>query len=80
VAATACDLLVVVGGDDAAEMQAGAIAAGLSESAVHHVDDADAAAERVAALLEAGDVVLVKGSRGVGLDHTVDRLVGREAA
>lgn len=80
VAAAACDLLVVVGGDDAAEMEAGAVAAGMPESAVHRVDDAGAAAERVTGLLEPGDVVLVKGSRGVGLDRTVDRLVGREAA
>ena len=34
----------------------------------HHVDDARAAAALVPGLLEPGDTVLVKGSRGVGLE------------
>jgi UDP-N-acetylmuramoyl-tripeptide--D-alanyl-D-alanine ligase len=80
VAATACDLLVAVGGADAAALVDGAVAAGMDAGSVVRVADAEAAAERVEALLEPGDVVLVKGSRGVGLDHTVDRLLGREAA
>jgi UDP-N-acetylmuramyl pentapeptide synthase len=31
-------------------------------------------------ILRPGDVVLVKGSRGVGLDRTVASLAGEEAA
>jgi UDP-N-acetylmuramoyl-tripeptide--D-alanyl-D-alanine ligase len=79
-ASGACDLLVAVGGADADELVEGAVAAGMDRGSVLRVADAEAAAARVAALLEPRDVVLVKGSRGVGLDHTVDRLVGREAA
>jgi len=79
-ASGACDLLVAVGGADADELVAGAVAAGMDRGSVLRVADAEAAAARVAALLEPRDVVLVKGSRGVGLDHTVDRLVGQEAA
>ena len=61
--------------------------AALARRITQHVDEQDHrdAAETVwqeflDPLHHDGDVVLVKGSRGVGLDHTVDRLVGREAA
>jgi UDP-N-acetylmuramoyl-tripeptide--D-alanyl-D-alanine ligase len=79
-AADACDVLVATGGEAAAELAAAARAAGLDEAAVHHVADAEAAIELLETLLEPGDVVLIKGSRGVGLDRTVDALLGEEAA
>jgi UDP-N-acetylmuramyl pentapeptide synthase len=47
---------------------------------VELVGDADEAARVLGARLRAGDVVLVKGSRGVGLDRTVAALLGEEAA
>ena len=78
--AASCDLLVATGGDDAVRLAEAAVGGGLAPSAVHRVDNAAAAAELLVRLLEPGDVVLVKGSRGVGLDHTVDALLGREAA
>jgi len=40
----------------------------------HHAGDAHAAAELTAALLRDGDVVLVKGSLGVGLKHVCEAL------
>ena len=79
-AAAACDVLVAVGGEDAARLAAAAREAGLGEDAVHLVEDADRAAESLRRLLRPGDVVLVKGSRGVGLDRTVAALTGEEAA
>jgi UDP-N-acetylmuramoyl-tripeptide--D-alanyl-D-alanine ligase len=52
----------------------------MAADAVIRAADAEAAGDALAALLRPGDVVLVKGSRGVGLDRTVDGLIGREAA
>jgi UDP-N-acetylmuramyl pentapeptide synthase len=40
----------------------------------HHVPDADSAAQLLGGLLEANDTVLVKGSRGVGLERVAERL------
>ncbi|HSL19359.1 MAG TPA: UDP-N-acetylmuramoyl-tripeptide--D-alanyl-D-alanine ligase [Methylomirabilota bacterium] len=79
-AAAACDLLVATGGAGADELARAARDAGMPASAVHRAADADAAGELVGGLLEPGDVVLVKGSRGVGLDRAVEALLGREAA
>jgi UDP-N-acetylmuramoyl-tripeptide--D-alanyl-D-alanine ligase len=49
----------------------GPLAAAIAErfdGEVHSVDDAAAAAELVPGLVRPGDVVLIKGSRGVGLE------------
>jgi UDP-N-acetylmuramoyl-tripeptide--D-alanyl-D-alanine ligase len=78
-AAATCDLLVAVGGDLARTMVTAACEAGLPSSAAVHVEDAGAATAKLNHLLEEGDVVLVKGSRGVGLDRTVADLLPEEA-
>lgn len=67
------DLLVGVRGDARALVE-GARDAGMSDSA-RFVESPEAAAEIVASMLEAGDVVLVKGSRGVATDRVVAKLV-----
>jgi UDP-N-acetylmuramoyl-tripeptide--D-alanyl-D-alanine ligase len=79
-AAAACDVLVAVGGADAGRIADGARKAGLADGSVYLEEDADHAAELLRQVLCAGDVVLVKGSRGVGLDRTVEALTGEEAA
>ena len=79
-AATACDLLVAVGGADAGRIADGARDAGQPNESIHQVEDADRAAELLRRVLRPGDVVLVKGSRGVGLDRTVAALTGEGAA
>ncbi len=79
-AAAGCDVLVAVGGANAARMAASARKGGLAEKAVHLAEDAEEAADLLNRLLRPGDVVLVKGSRGVGLDRTVAALAGEEAA
>jgi len=76
-AAGACDLLVVVGGQPARTLADAARAAGLAPvQAVATAEEAVAVLERS---LQPGDVVLVKGSRGVGLDRTVAALVAGRA-
>jgi len=77
-AARSCELLLAVGAAAARRLAEAARAAGLE--AVELVADADEAARVLGARLAAGDVVLVKGSRGVGLDRTVAALLGEEAA
>jgi UDP-N-acetylmuramyl pentapeptide synthase len=41
---------------------------------VHYVEDSARAAELAASIVESGDLVLVKGSRGVRTEIVVERL------
>jgi UDP-N-acetylmuramoyl-tripeptide--D-alanyl-D-alanine ligase len=68
------DLLVAVGGAAAQALADEAKAAGLPSSQVVVVADKNAAMEEVLRRVRPGDLVLVKGSRGIGLDLVVDRL------
>jgi len=72
-AAGVVDLLLVVG-EHVAALADAAIAAGLPRDAVIRVDDADATLEAIRPRLRDGDTVLVKASRGIGLDRLVDAL------
>ncbi|MGZ8711454.1 MAG: UDP-N-acetylmuramoyl-tripeptide--D-alanyl-D-alanine ligase [Thermoanaerobaculia bacterium] len=49
----------------------GAREAGFADDALHHFDDAQQAGEFLVNAIREGDLVLLKGSRGVGLDKTV---------
>lgn len=73
-ASQAVDVLVTVGGNPAIAMADAAISAGLPPTDVHHFASSDEAAPALGALLKRGDLVLVKGSRGVRTDRVVDRL------
>ena len=73
-AARTADWLVVVG-PAAAGIVEGALAAGMEPGRVSQVPDVDAAREHLLPRLRDGDVVLVKASRGVGLERLVDGLV-----
>jgi UDP-N-acetylmuramoyl-tripeptide--D-alanyl-D-alanine ligase len=73
-AAAAADVLVAVEGN-AREIISGAVAAGLAASATHFFEDAAAAGDFLAGFLEAGDAVLFKASRGVGLERAVEKVV-----
>jgi UDP-N-acetylmuramoyl-tripeptide--D-alanyl-D-alanine ligase len=79
-AAAASDLLVAVGGANAEELALGARKAGMPDDAISRVEDADRAAELLRRVLRPKDAVLIKGSRGVGLDRTVAALSGEETA
>jgi UDP-N-acetylmuramoyl-tripeptide--D-alanyl-D-alanine ligase len=68
------DTLIAVGGAPARALADAAVAAGMPLAAVRHFATSDEAADAAAAMLRAGDLVLVKGSRGIRTDRVVDRL------
>ena len=78
-AASGLGLLLAVGGAPAKEMAAAAVAAGMPSDAVAYFETSDAAATAAARLVRDGDVVLVKGSRGIRTDLVVDRLTAEFA-
>ncbi len=72
-------LLVTVGGGPARGIGEAAIEAGLAATNVVHCDDSVAAAAQLSPLLRDGDLVLVKGSRGVRTETVVNRLLEERA-
>jgi UDP-N-acetylmuramoyl-tripeptide--D-alanyl-D-alanine ligase len=72
--AAGLDLLVAVGGDPARTLAEAALAAGMPAGAVVVAKDRAAAETEVLARVRPGDLILVKGSRGIGLDAIVERL------
>ena len=66
--------LVAVGGDPARAMAAAAVAAGMNRSMVRYASTSAQASDVVLELVEQGDLVLVKGSRGVRTEKVVSRL------
>jgi UDP-N-acetylmuramoyl-tripeptide--D-alanyl-D-alanine ligase len=72
-AADVADELVVVG-ERAKWISDEAIQSGLSESSIVEVDDSDMAIEYLLERIGEGDVVLVKGSRGMEMDKIVSAL------
>jgi UDP-N-acetylmuramoyl-tripeptide--D-alanyl-D-alanine ligase len=72
-AAKTLDWLVVVGAG-AAAIAEGARSAGMDPARIVRARDAQAALDVLPARLRDGDVVLVKASRGIGLDRIVDGL------
>jgi UDP-N-acetylmuramoyl-tripeptide--D-alanyl-D-alanine ligase len=66
---------VVVGvGTRAQALLDGAREAGFDEASLRHFADANAAGAFLRAFVQSGDLVLIKGSRGVGLDKAVAML------
>ena len=68
------DVVIAVGGEAARALADAAVAAGIGRANVLYVATSDEAADAVATLIRRGDLVLVKGSRGVRTDRVVDRL------
>jgi UDP-N-acetylmuramoyl-tripeptide--D-alanyl-D-alanine ligase len=73
-AAAGLSRLITVGGQAALAMASAAVGHGLPADAVTHVETSDEAAALLDGWLRPGDVVLVKGSRGVRTDVVVDAL------
>jgi len=76
-AAIVDDLVVV--GRRASLIAEEAITTGLPEEAVHRVDDVAGARAALAGRIGDGDVVLVKGSRSMGLESLIVLLEGQES-
>jgi len=67
--------LFAIGGPAADGYVDGAVAAGLARQRIHRFPDSAAAADAIVALVQPGDLVLVKGSRGIRTDLVADRLL-----
>jgi len=67
-------LLVAIGGAPARALGGAAIDAGLPASAVMYFETSEEAAQKVPQAIRAGDLVLVKGSRGIRTDVVADRI------
>ena len=66
--------IVTVGGEPARALGEAAVRAGLPASAVRHVATSEEAADAAMAIARPGDLVLVKGSRGIRTEVVVTRL------
>ena len=66
--------LITVGGEPARKLGEAAVAAGMAQAAVTHCLSSDDAAELAARVVRPGELVLVKGSRGIRTDRVVARL------
>jgi UDP-N-acetylmuramoyl-tripeptide--D-alanyl-D-alanine ligase len=73
-AAAHLDLLIAVGGSSARTLADAAIAGGMPTQRVAYVPTREAAADLAVQWFRPGDLVLVKGSRGIGTDLVVERL------
>ena len=78
-AASGIDMLVAVGGAASRLLADAAVAAGMPRAAVSHFEGSDEAARAVVGAVRPGDLVLVKGSRGVRTDVVADRLAAEFA-
>lgn len=63
--------VVIAVGDRSGSVLEGAREAGFEPSALHHFGEAPEAAEFLSTFIEKGDLVLLKASRGIGLDRVV---------
>jgi UDP-N-acetylmuramoyl-tripeptide--D-alanyl-D-alanine ligase len=72
-------LLFAVGGHAARALADAAVAAGMPASAVTYVERSEPASDLVKNAVRPGDLVLVKGSRGIRTDVVVDRLLAEFA-
>ena len=73
VAETRWDILMAAG-PLSAHMAEGASSAGMSKERIFHFPDSEAAAKEIWSIVKEGDLILVKGSRGMKMDKVVDEL------
>lgn len=63
-------------GSRARQVLEGARSAGFADERLHHFSDAEGATAFLRTFVRPGDLVLLKGSRGIGLDRVVTALAG----
>jgi UDP-N-acetylmuramoyl-tripeptide--D-alanyl-D-alanine ligase len=73
------DWIIGVAGD-AAQIVEGAVAAGLPRERAKFFATPQEAAEFLESFIVSGDLLLVKGSRGVKMEQIVESLIARHAA
>jgi UDP-N-acetylmuramoyl-tripeptide--D-alanyl-D-alanine ligase len=73
-AAARLDMLIAVGGEPARALAQAAMAHGMDAANVSHAPTNGEAADLALSRVRPGDLVLVKGSRGIGTDLVVERL------
>ena len=78
-AAAGLRLLFTVGGDPAKALADAAIEAGMPAGSVTHFDKSETASPTIAGAIRAGDLVLVKGSRGTRTDVVADAIAAEFA-
>jgi UDP-N-acetylmuramoyl-tripeptide--D-alanyl-D-alanine ligase len=69
------EMLVLVGAEKMRKLSAAAIAGGFPLDNIHYFDSSGQAAAGVRFIVQNGDVVLIKGSRGVAMESIVEALV-----
>jgi UDP-N-acetylmuramoyl-tripeptide--D-alanyl-D-alanine ligase len=73
-ASAGLSLLVAIGGAPARALADAAAGAGIPEGSARYVKTSGEAAALVTTLVRPGDLVLVKGSRGIATERVVERL------
>jgi len=74
--AKAAPAWVIAVGSVAQQIESGAVSAGLSPEVISRVDNAALAIRKALEFVQPGDVVLIKASRGIGLEVVAQALVG----
>jgi UDP-N-acetylmuramoyl-tripeptide--D-alanyl-D-alanine ligase len=74
-AAAGLHRLIAVGGDAAQALAEAAVCGGMPKDSVTWTASSGAASDVILAWLRSGDLVLVKGSRGIGTDAVVSRII-----
>ncbi len=67
--------ILIVKGDFKNSVAHGALSAGMDKKRVHMADDDDEIIKIVSEILEKGDILLIKGSRGMRMEKIVERLL-----
>lgn len=72
--AEAADVLLTVG-FRARDIAEGALMGGMKESAIHQYEDAAQAGKELEQMLQAGDVILIKGSQSMRMERAVEEIM-----